>query len=73
MLQLKSQPETHPDPLHERAKQITHAAGEAVKIKSIHDRLGDSVTYLEGLLTIGDMVKDVSRQSQTRPTPTDYK
>ena len=56
-LQHKSQPKTQPDPLHE---QIKHAAEEAVKIKSIRDRLGDSVTYLNGLLKIGDVVKDVS-------------
>ena len=40
--------------------QIKHAAEEVVKIKSACDRLGNSVTYLEGLLEIGDLVKDVS-------------
>ena len=57
-LQPESQLETQPDPPHE---QIKHAAKEAVKINNIRDRLGNSVTYLEGLLKIGDVVKDVSR------------
>ena len=52
--------------------QVKHAAEEALKIKSIRDRLGASVTYLEGLSRIGDVVKDVSRSSQTR-SPTDHK
>ena len=69
VLKPDSQPETQPDPLHE---EIKHAAEEAVKIKSIRDRLGVSVTYLEGLLNIGDVVKDVSRSFQTRP-PSDHK
>ena len=69
-LQTKSQPPAQPDPLTEQLKRV---AKEAKNIKSIRDRLGDSVTYLEGLLTIGDMVKDVSCPSQTRPTLTDYK
>ena len=67
-IQSNSQPETHPDPPHE---QIKHAVEEALKIKSIRDRLGASVTYLEGLLRIGDMVKDVSRSFQSGP-PADY-
>ena len=67
-LQPKSQPETQPDPLHEEVK---HAAKEAVKIESIRDRLGASVTYFEGLLEIGDVLKDVSCTFQTQP-PTDY-
>ena len=66
--QPESQPETQPDPSHE---QIKHVAEEVVKIKSIRDRLGVSVTYLEGLLKIRDVVKDVSRLFQTLP-PTDY-
>ena len=41
--------------------QVKRAAEEVVEIKSIRDRLGASVTYLEGLLGIGDVVKDVSR------------
>ena len=41
--------------------QVKRAAEEVVKIKSARDRLGVSVTYLEGLLTIGDMVTDVRR------------
>ena len=67
-LQPNSQPETQPDPLHEEVK---HAAKEAVKIESIRDRLGASVTYFEGLLEIGDVLKDVSCSFQTQP-PTDY-
>ena len=63
-LQSNSQLETHPDPPHEGVK---NAAEEAGKIKSIRDRLGDSVTYLEELLKIGDVVKDVSRLFQIRP------
>ena len=59
-LQLKSQSETQPDPRYE---QIKHGAKEAEEIKSIHDRLGASITYLEGLLEIGDVVKDVSHSS----------
>ena len=55
-----SQPETQfePDPLHE---ELNNAAKEAVKVEGIRDRLGVSVTFLEGLLKIGDMAKDVSR------------
>ena len=71
-LKPKSQPETQPDPLHERVKQVTHAAGEAVEMESIRDRLGASVTYLEELLKIGDVLKDVSRLFQIRPR-TDHK
>ena len=52
--------EPQPDPLHGQIKQIQHVAEEAVEIESIRDRLGDSVTYLDGLLKIGDVVKDVS-------------
>ena len=59
-LQLKLQSKAQPDPHYE---QIRHAAKEAVKIESIHDHLGDSVTYLEGLLEIGDVKKDVSHSS----------
>ena len=59
-LQLKLQSEAQPDKHYE---QIRHDAKEAVKIKSICDRLGDSVTYLEGLLEIGDVEKDVSHSS----------
>ena len=59
-LQLKLQSEAQPDPRYE---QIRHAAKEAVKIESICDRLGDLVTYLEGLLEIGDVEKDVSHSS----------
>ena len=67
--QPKLQPETHTNPLHE---QLKTAAEEAEKIESIRDRLGASVTYLKGLLEIGDVVKDVSCSSQNRP-PTDHK
>ena len=41
--------------------QVKRAAEEVVEIKSIRDRLGASITYLEGLLGIGDVVKDVRR------------
>ena len=47
-----------PEPQLSRVKRT---AEEVVEIKSIRDRLGASVTYLEGLLGIGDVVKDVSR------------
>ena len=60
-LQPNRQPETQPDPSH---AQIKHAAEEAVKIKSVRDRLGVSITYLEKLLKIGDVAKDVSRSLQ---------
>ena len=71
-LQPKLQTGTQPDPLHEQIKQITHFAEEAVKIESIRGRLGASVTYLEKLLKIGDVFKDVSRLFQT-PPPTHHK
>ena len=61
-LQPKLQSEPQPDPL---PGQVKHAAEEAVKIKSIRDRLGASVTYLEGLLKVGDVMKDVSRSFQS--------
>ena len=48
-----------------------HAAEEVGKIKSVRDRLGDSVNYLDGLLKIGDTLKDVGRSFQTQPS-TDY-
>ena len=60
-LQSKSHPETQPDPLHEPLK---YAAEEAEKIESVRDRLGVSITYLEKLLKIGDVAKDVSRSLQ---------
>ena len=63
------QPETQLDPLHE---EIIHAVEEVEKIKSVRDRLGNSVTYLDGLLKISDALKDVSHSFQTRP-PADYK
>ena len=61
-LQHKSHPETQLelDPLH---VELNNAAKEADKVESIRDRLGDSVTYLEGLLEIGDVEKDVSHSS----------
>ena len=60
ILQHMSQPETQlePNSLHE---ELNNAAKEAVKVESVRDRLGVSVTFLEGLLKIGDMAKDVSR------------
>ena len=69
-LQHKSHPETQLelDPLH---VELNNAAKEADKVESIRDRLGVSVTFLKGLLKIGNVAKDVSRSSQTRP-PTDY-
>ena len=68
-LQSKPQPKIRQDPFHEQTK---HAAEEAVKIESIRDRLGASVAYLEGLLGISDVMKDVSRSFRTR-LPTDHK
>ena len=67
-IEVALQPETQPDPLHE---EIMHAAEEVGKIKSVRDRLGDSVNYLDGLLKIGDALKDVGRSFQTQPS-TDY-
>ena len=60
ILQHMSQPETQlePNSLHE---ELNNAAKEAVKVESVRDRLGMSVTFLKGLLKIGDMAKDVSR------------
>ena len=60
ILQHMPQPETQlePNSLHE---ELNNAAKEAVKVESVRDRLGVSVTFLEGLLKIGDMAKDVSR------------
>ena len=55
--QADSQVEPQPDPLTESVKR---AVEEVVKVKSVRDRLGDSITYLEGLLSLGDVVKDVS-------------
>ena len=52
--------------------QVKHAAEEAEKIKSILDRLGHSVTYLESFLNVCGMVKDVSRPFQSGSS-TDYK
>ena len=63
------QAETQLDPLHE---EIIHAVEEVEKIKSVRDRLGNPVTYLDGLLKISDALKDVSHSFQTRP-PADYK
>ena len=63
--QPKSQHETQPDSLHEQIKQITHVAGEAEEMESIRDHLGASVTYLEELLKIGDVLKDVSHLFQS--------
>ena len=64
--------EPQPDPLHGQIKQIQHVAEEAVEIESIRDRLGVSITYLDGLLNTADVLKDVSRLFQTCP-PTDHK
>ena len=66
--QSKPQPKTQPDPIHE---QIKHVAEEAMKIESIRGHLGASVTYLDGLLNIGDVLKDVSHSFQNQPR-TDY-
>ena len=51
--------------LETQLSRVNQAAKEVVEIKSVRDRLGASVTYLEGLLRIGDAVKDVSHSSQT--------
>ena len=44
-------------PLSERLKS---AEVDAKTVESIRDRLGTSVTYLEGVLAFGNLVKDVS-------------
>ena len=38
---------------------VQSAAVDARTVESIRDRLGNSVDYLEGVLAIGDLVKDV--------------
>ena len=58
--------------LERQLSRVNQAVKEVVEIKSACDRLGVSVTYLQGLLEIGDVEKDVSHSSQTRP-PTDDK
>ena len=47
--------------LETQQSRVNQAAKEVAEIKSIRDRLGVSVTYLEGLLRISDPMKDVRR------------
>ena len=42
------------------SERLKSAEVDAKTIESIRDRLGTSVTYLEGVLAFGDLVKDVS-------------
>ena len=61
------QPESEPQPKTQSrslSPLVNRAAEDVVEMQSIRDRLGDSVTYLDGLLKIGDVVKDVSRPFQ---------
>ena len=37
-----------------------HAAKEVVEIKSVCDRLGNSVYYLKGVMKLGEFVSEVS-------------
>ena len=71
-LEVQSRPEPQPNRQHESEPQpetqsdsltelVQHAAKDAVEVKSIRDRLGSSLTYLEHFLSLGDIVKDVSR------------
>ena len=53
-----------PEPGSQLKSRVRRAAKEVVEIKSIRDRLGVSVTYLGGLLKIGDVLKDVRRSLQ---------
>ena len=41
--------------------RIKRTAEEVVEIKSVRDRLGVSIAYLQGLLGISDLAKDVRR------------
>ena len=71
-LEVQSRPEPQPDQQPESEPQletqsrslspfVNRAAKDVVEIKSIRDRLGSSLTYLEHFLSLGDIVKDVSR------------
>ena len=71
-LEVQSRPEPQPDQQPESELQpetqsrslsplVNRAAEDVVEIKSIRDRLGSSLTYLEHFLSLGDIVKDVSR------------
>ena len=47
--------------LETQLSRVNQAAKEVVEIKSVRDRLGVSIAYLQGLLGISDLVKDVRR------------
>ena len=47
--------------LETQQSRVNQAAKEVVEIKSVRDRLGVSIAYLEGLLRISDLAKDVRR------------
>ena len=49
--------------LETQLSRVNQAVKEVVEIKSACDRLGVSVTYLQGLLEIGDVEKDMSHSS----------
>ena len=51
-----------PSPLSEL---VRNTAENFEKIKSIRSRLGVSVTYLESVLSLGDLVKEVSRSERS--------
>ena len=70
-LEVQSRPEPQPNRQHESEPQpetqsdsltelVQHATEDTVEIKSICDRLGSSLIYLEHVLSLGDIVKDVS-------------
>ena len=42
------------------SERLKSAEVDAKTVESIRDRLGTSVTYLEGVLAFGNLVKDVS-------------
>ena len=47
--------------LETQLPRVNQAAKEVVEIKSVRDRLGVSIAYLQGLLGISDLAKDVRR------------
>ena len=62
---LEPQPDRQPES-DSLTELVQHAAEDAVEIKSIRDRLGSSLIYLEHVLPLGDIVKDVSRSIRNR-------